>query len=112
MTEQEKTIAWYVLAYLGIFALIPLLVEEKDEDVQWHAKHGLVLFGAELVALIALLIFTTLLNIILPSVMWVFSCLIWTLVWFAVLALHVVCILKALRGERLKIGRASCRERV
>ena len=34
-----------VLSYLGLLAIIPLLVE-KDEEVQWHAKNGLVLFLA------------------------------------------------------------------
>ena len=33
-----------VLAYLGSLALIPLVVEKNDPEVQWHAKHGLVLF--------------------------------------------------------------------
>jgi uncharacterized membrane protein len=33
-----------VLAYLGILALVPLLIEKDDREVQWHAKHGLVLF--------------------------------------------------------------------
>ena len=31
-----------VLSYLGLLALIPLLVEKNDREVQWHAKHGLV----------------------------------------------------------------------
>ena len=31
--------------YLGLLALIPLIVEKNDRDVQWHAKHGLVLLG-------------------------------------------------------------------
>ncbi len=43
-----------VLAYLGILALIPLLTEKEDREVQWHAKHGLVLFVAYLVLTVAL----------------------------------------------------------
>ena len=39
-----------VLAYLWPLALVPLLVEKQDAEVQWHAKHGLVLMVAELVA--------------------------------------------------------------
>ena len=30
-----------VLAYFGLLALIPLLMEKEDAEVQWHAKHGL-----------------------------------------------------------------------
>ncbi len=37
------------LAYLWILVLVPLLIEEKDEEVRWHARHGLVLMAAEFV---------------------------------------------------------------
>ena len=43
-----------VLSYLGLLALIPLLVEKNDKEVQWHAKHGLVLLVAEIVLFIGL----------------------------------------------------------
>jgi uncharacterized membrane protein len=43
-----------VLSYLWLLALIPLVVEKDDREVQWHAKHGLVLTGAELVFWLAL----------------------------------------------------------
>ena len=35
------------LSYLWLLALIPLLVEKDDAEVQWHAKHGLTLLVAE-----------------------------------------------------------------
>src|SRR5687768_9624613 len=38
-----------VLSYLGILAVIPLVAEKEDREVQWHAKHGLVLLAAEIV---------------------------------------------------------------
>ena len=42
-----------VLAYLWPLALVPLLVEKRDPDVQWHAKHGIVLMVAEIVVFAA-----------------------------------------------------------
>ena len=36
-----------VLSYLWLLALIPFVVEKNDPEVQWHAKHGLVLTVAE-----------------------------------------------------------------
>ena len=48
-----------VLAYLGPFALIPFLVEKTDAEVQWHSRHGLVLFGADIVISILLTIIST-----------------------------------------------------
>src|SRR3982751_1289325 len=42
-----------VLAYLWALAIVPLLVEKHDPEVQWHAKHGLVLMAAELTLIVA-----------------------------------------------------------
>lgn len=42
--EQDKI--QLVLAYLGIFGLIPLLTVKDSPFVQWHAKQGLVLAAA------------------------------------------------------------------
>lgn len=36
-----------LLAYLWVLVLVPLVFEEKDEEVRWHARHGLVLMAAE-----------------------------------------------------------------
>src|SRR3954466_14125065 len=38
--SSDRTIM-LVLSYLGILALIPLLVKKDDKEVQWHAKNGL-----------------------------------------------------------------------
>src|SRR3984885_5100855 len=51
-----------VLAYLWLLALVPLLVEKHDSEVQWHAKHGLVLVIAELILLFVYLIVTSLIS--------------------------------------------------
>ena len=32
-----------VLSYLWLLALVPLLTEKNDKEVQWHAKHGIVM---------------------------------------------------------------------
>jgi uncharacterized membrane protein len=94
-----------ILAYLGLLALIPFLVEKQDRDVQWHAKHGLVLFGAEIVLFIALGLVLTIIGMI-PFIGWlitVLGCFVWTILPIAILVLHVMCIVKALNGQRLII---------
>src|SRR6478609_9853658 len=45
---SDRTIM-VVLAYLWILFLIPLLTKKDDPEVQWHAKNGLALLGAEIV---------------------------------------------------------------
>ena len=42
-----------LLSYLWLLALVPLLVEKDDKEVQWHAKHGIVLMVAELIFWVA-----------------------------------------------------------
>ncbi|HJN44764.1 MAG: hypothetical protein QF786_00385 [Vicinamibacterales bacterium] len=84
-----------VISYLWILALVPLFLEKQDSEVQWHAKHGLVLFGVEFFAFAAL----TILGIGSGGL----GCLLLPLVQLAVLALHVVCIAKGLQGERFLI---------
>ena len=83
-----------VLSYLWLLALVPLLLEKQDTEVQWHAKHGLVLFGAEFVGFIALAILSGLTG---------FGCLLVPLAQLAVLILHVACVVKGLQGGRLLI---------
>ena len=84
-----------VIAYLWLLALVPLLLEKQDTEVQWHAKHGLVLFGAEFFAFVTLGI--------LSAITGGFGCLLVPLAQLGVLVLHVVCIAKGLRGERFLI---------
>ncbi|MEE2963841.1 MAG: hypothetical protein VX427_06775 [Acidobacteriota bacterium] len=84
-----------VLSYLWILALIPFLMEQDDKDVRWHAKHGLVLLGAEIAAIIAISILSGLSGGL--------GCLLVPLAQLGILVFHVVCIAKALEGERLLV---------
>ena len=45
-----------VLAYLWLLALVPLFAAREDPDIQWHAKHGIVLMAAEVLALVAYIV--------------------------------------------------------
>jgi uncharacterized membrane protein len=94
-----------VLSYLWIIALVPLLVEKDDREVQWHAKHGLVLLVAEIILWIALTIVFWVLGSIpgLGVVIGLAGCGLHVLIWLGIIALHVVCIMKALNGQRLII---------
>lgn len=84
-----------VLSYLWALALVPLLVESDDSEVQWHAKHGLVLFGAEIGVYIVISF--------LAAATEGLGCLLLPLTWLGVLVLHVACMGKGLQGNRLRI---------
>ena len=89
-----------VLAYLWLLALVPLLVERRDPEVQWHAKHGLVLTVAELILLFGYTVITSIVSLRAMGVGCVLS-LFLVFGWIGVLALHVVAILKGVNGGRL-----------
>ena len=87
-----------VLSYLWILVLVPLLIEDKDEEVKWHAKHGLVLMGAEFALWIAIQIALFASGGI--------GCLLAPFVFMAVVAFvlaRLACIVKGLNGGRLQI---------
>ena len=86
-----------ILSYLGILGIIPLLVE-KDEEVQWHAKNGICLF----LALIAVGIIATVVEFI-PFLGVILSCGVIPLATLGYLILIVVGIMKALKGEKLRL---------
>lgn len=85
-----------ILAYVWILALIPLLVEQRDPEVQWHAKNGLVLTAAE----IAIYIVLSIVGIL-------GGCVIMPIVSLAAIVIRIVGIMKALNGERFRIPGVS-----
>lgn len=98
--SSNKTLM-LVLSYLGLLALIPLLVEKEDAEVQWHAKHGLVLTAFWIVVF---MVFTMLSFI--PGVGCVTS-IISLFLWIPMLVVMVLCIVKATNGQRFKIPGVS-----
>lgn len=87
-----------VLSYLGLLALIPLLVEKEDREVQWHAKHGLVLTVFWFIVWVAL-------AIVGMALAWVdvgcTGCVLQSVLLIVMLVVHVMAIVKGLNGQRL-----------
>ena len=95
-----------VLAYLWPLALVPLLLDKDDGEVQWHAKHGIVLMVAEIVLLVAYIMMTSLISLATLGL----GCVLIVLVvfgWVAILGLHVAAILKGINGGRLIVPYVS-----
>src|SRR5918997_535312 len=92
-----------ILSYLWLLALVPLLVEKEDREVQWHAKHGLVLMLAEVIFWIVV----TFLQVILGAILGCFVGLISMLLWIGILILHILAIIKGVNGQRLIVPEVS-----
>ena len=89
-----------VLSYLWLLALVPLVVEKDDKEVQWHARHGLVLMVAELAIWVGLGIITStgvgcLFAVLYPILMLVFF------------GIHIMAIVKGVNGQRLIVPYVS-----
>jgi uncharacterized membrane protein len=87
-----------VLSYLWLLALVPLLNEKDDKEVQWHAKHGIVLMVAELaIWMVANMVIFNL------GPLGCIAALLTPLLALGQLALHIMAIVKGLNGQRLII---------
>lgn len=89
-----------VLSYLGLLAVIPLVTEKEDREVQWHAKHGLVLFAADIALIVLLTIFTSIFSFV------DLGCTGCILQWIAsiiIFVVHIMAIVKGVNGQRLII---------
>jgi uncharacterized membrane protein len=83
-----------VLAYLGVLAVVPLIVEKNDPEVQWHAKHGLVLLVCEVILGIIIAMITH----FVPFA----GCVLW-IIWPLIFLFHIFLIVKAVNGQRVLI---------
>ena len=86
-----------VLAYLGPLAVIPLVTEKNDPEIQWHAKHGLVLFVAEI---ILFCILGVLMHI---PVLGCLAALGFPLLGLVFMLFHIFLIIKANNGQRVLV---------
>lgn len=98
--EQDKIML--VLAYFGIFGLIPFLTVKDSPYVRWHARQGLVLLGAEVVVEIGLAVLGMVMGMIVHVFAPLFGCLS-ALVALAYIAVAILGMVKAVGGQRWKV---------
>jgi len=94
--DSNRTVM-LILSYIPILNFIPLIVQQTDPEVKWHAKHGLVLFVAEFVIGMVFGIFTMIpvIGCIVPIIAAIF--------FLGILVVHIMCIMKAMNGQRFVI---------
>lgn len=89
-----------VLSYLGILAVIPLVAEKEDREVQWHAKHGLVLLAAEIIISVIISVVGGMISFADAGCS---GCMASSLFWVVVMVVHILAIVKGVNGQRLII---------
>ncbi len=100
LTDQDRVLC--VFGYLGPLALVSL-VASRREFVKWHAKQGILLTASW----IGLYILLKPIHLILKRYVWfALGDLFWAavcLVGLGLLLLLMLCVVRALEGERFKI---------
>lgn len=99
-SESSNQGLMIVLSYLWILFLIPMLIEKDDPEVQWHAKHGLVLTVLEFLIQVVL-------NVIVATGIGCVFAIFIPLVFLGFAVIRLVCILKGIKGERFIVPGVS-----
>ena len=86
-----------LLSYLWLLALVPLVVEKQDREVQWHAKHGIVLMVAEMIFWVAFQVILFVLGSFLGCLLGIFA----PIIALGIIVLHIFAIIKGINGQRL-----------
>lgn len=89
--EEGKGLAW--LSYLGIFILIPLLVQKDNPYTKFHIKQGLILLILSIGW--AFIQFVFIFIPFLRVIIWILS----YFVWIFILVLTIIGIVNSLRGK-------------
>ena len=95
-SESANRGVMIILSYLWILALIPLLLEKDDKEVQWNAKNGLLLTVAEV---FLQLVFSAVAGTGIGCVFAIFI----PLIFIGFTVIRVIAIFKGLNGERFII---------
>ena len=99
LNEEEKIML--VFSYLWVLALVPFMATRR-EYVRWHAKQGLILCGVACLVFLGVNFVGAILATLSRIFAWVFAFALINL-FLLYLAVAIVCVIKAIRGERWAI---------
>ena len=99
LNEEDKVML--IFSYLWVLAIVPFLVTRR-EYVRWHAKQGLILCGVACVFFLGVIFVGAVLATLSRVLAWLFAFGLINLV-LLYLAIALVCVIKAMRGERWAI---------
>jgi len=88
ITKKGQKNILAIISYIGILCLIPILMKDKDGFVKFHAKQGLVLFIAEMIAWVIFYV--------LPYQLW----FLYNLLTLFLIILSIIGIINAVKGEQ------------
>jgi uncharacterized membrane protein len=100
-TGLEANVA-AALCYIQPIGVVFVFLEQSSAFVRFHAMQSTFLLAAAIVTWIAFSILSAIM-IIVPILGWLFSALLWFVLAIGMLIIWVMCLVKALQGERFKL---------
>ena len=91
------------LSYISILFIVPLILRHDQEDVYFHARQGMVLFGAELIVWFILFMLDSFLVILLPSLSMGLAQILGTVSWVAFVIISIMAIFSVFSAKRWEI---------
>ena len=91
------------LSYISILFIVPLIVRGDNEYIKFHAKQGMVLFGAELVVWFLLFLLESLFSAFSPLRTFGFLAWLGALFWVVFVVVSLLGVYYAWIGKRWKI---------
>jgi uncharacterized membrane protein len=98
-TSSDRTLM-IVLSYLGLLALIPYLTKKEDPEIHWHAKNGMGLLILDIIVMVGWWLIGMVLG---NTIVGCGASMIGCVIYLAIFALHVYCIIQAVGGKRPNI---------
>lgn len=99
--------AWIVAAYAGPLCLFLLSRRDVDEELRWHARHGLVLFLGDLAAVASVALLCLFATVVVGGVTLPLSLFLMAILALALLVLHGLVAAAAIEGTRIVVPGVS-----
>lgn len=101
LSSEDKVFA--ALSYISILFIVPLILRHDQEEVYFHARQGMVLFGAEIIIWFILFIMESFLVALLPSSRIGVVAILGTAAWILFVVVSLVAIYMVFKGKRWEI---------
>ncbi|MFA5010103.1 MAG: hypothetical protein WC553_02655 [Patescibacteria group bacterium] len=95
---EDKVFA--ALSYMSILFIVPLILRHDQDEVYFHAKQGLVLFGAEVIAWFLLFMLESFFVALFPSMNLGVTAMLGAVAWVLFVALSLFGVYSIFRGKR------------
>jgi len=97
LSSEDKIFA--ALSYISILFIVPLILRHDQEEVYFHARQGMVLFGTEVIVWFLLFILESFFVALLPSTELGIVSILGALAWVLFVALSILGVYAVFRGK-------------